>query len=113
ESNGWKRTLGFMSDENILMKTRLFEILQGNFDITLLPRVENFHSLLLKEEEFINLLRHNMAELDYLLVHEHQHHRNIAEIDFMHSRLKYQMMTAETRFKKLESEFYDFLSLKD
>ena len=52
ESNGWKRSLGYMSDENIQMKTRLSAILQENFDIALLPQVENFHTLLLKEEEF-------------------------------------------------------------
>ena len=109
EGNAWKRSLRYMSDENILMKTALAEILQGDFDLAYLPQVENFQTLLLKEEEFIHLLRHNISELDAFLSRDNP---NENEIEFLRSRLQQQMRTAELRFNKLKSEVYDFLSAK-
>ncbi len=111
ESNTWTHLLRSMSDENIVMKTRLSEMLQEDFDIALLPRVEHFHSLLLTEEEFINLLRHNIAELDHKLDSEQTYiNPNEPGVDYMSSRLQQQMITADIRFRKLKSDFYKFLT---
>ena len=109
ESNRWKRALGSMSEENIQMKTRLSGILQENFDLNLLPQVENFLTLLLKEEEFINLLRHNVAELDRHLSLESN--ANSTQVDIMRARLENQMITAETRFHQLRTDYELLFSL--
>lgn len=108
EINNWRRTLGIMSDENILMKARLSSVLQENFDINLLPQVENLYSHLLTEEEFINLLRHNIGELDNLVESGNSEVENTHRCENMCSTLQSQMMTAKIRLSKLKSEFNDF-----
>ncbi len=110
ESNAWTRSLRYMSDENILMKNRLSEILQEDFDIDLLPQVENFHTLFLSCEEFMNVLRHSIAELEQLLAKNDAGLPLSEEINKMRSRVQYQMKTAELRFNALKTDFYDFFS---
>ena len=113
EIKGWKQSLGNMSDENIQMKTRLSKMLQENFDITLLPEVENLYSLLLTEEEFINLLRHNVGELDSLMESDNTKDINKNRFESMAQRLQVQMMTARIRLSKLKSEFNEFFRERD
>ena len=110
ESSAWTRSLRYMADENILMKNRLSEVLQEDFNIELLPQVENFHSLFLTAEEFIGLLRHNISELDQLLANNQNAIFQGNEVAKMRSRLQSQMITAEERFSKLKREFYEFLA---
>lgn len=97
-----------MSDENILMKTYLSNVLQDNFDINLLPQVENLYSHLLTEEEFINLLRHNIGELDSLIDSNNLKFIHNSKFENMRSTLQSQMKTARIRFANLKSEFNDF-----
>lgn len=111
ESNAWQRSLSYMTDENIQMKIRLAEILSDDFDLRLLPMVENFHSLVLNEEEVLNLLRHNVAELNKSLLKEgSDYHAMSMDISHLRTRLQFQIAAAEKRFTKLKSEFYEFLS---
>ncbi len=105
----WKQSLGYMSDENILMKTRLSNMLQDNFDISLLPQVEDLYSHLLSEEEFINLLRHNIGELDSLIEANNQKEINTGRFDNLSNMLQSQMTTAKIRLTKLKSDVNDFL----
>lgn len=97
-----------MSDENILMKARLSNILKENFDINLLPQVENLYSHLLTEEEFINLLRHNIGELDNLIEAGNSKFESTSRFENMWSTLQSQMATARIRLGLLKSEFNDF-----
>ncbi len=108
EINDWKQSLGNMADENILMKTHLSHMLQGNFDINLLPEVENIYSHLLTEEEFINLLRHNIGELDNITESDNSKFFNKARFENMCSTMQSQMITVGVRFTKLKSEFNEF-----
>ena len=108
EINDWRLSLGTMSDENIIMKTHLSAILKENFDISLLPQVENLYSHLLTEEEFINLLRHNIGELDSLIDSETSKSLNKNRFEHMCSTLQSQMTTARIRLSRLKSEFNDF-----
>jgi len=102
--NDWKKLLSTMSDENIHMKNRLSILLKENFDTRLLPKVENLHSHLLEEDGFINLLRHNIGELDSLIETEEQKNRS----DIMASILQSQILTARIRLSNLKSAFNDF-----
>ncbi|MDQ3016647.1 MAG: hypothetical protein M3R25_08015 [Bacteroidota bacterium] len=109
ESNAWKRSLEYMTDENIQMKTRLSEILIDNFDITLLTRIEYYQDQVLNEEEILHLLRHNIAEMDRMLTLDSLS-RNNKDISMLRASLQQQITAAELRFNKLKSAFYDFLS---
>lgn len=108
EISDWKLSLATMSEENNQMKTRLSDMLQENFDINLLPQVENFYSHLLTEEEFINLLRHNIGELDNFITGEDRLNLNKNRFDNMCLTLRSQMQTASIRLTKLKSDFNDF-----
>ena len=106
----WKQLLNNMSDENILMKIRLSKMLQDNFDMNLLPQVEELYSLLLSEEEFITLLRHNIGELDSLLTANNPKEINSGRFDNLSNMLQSQMTTAKIRITKLKSDINDFLT---
>lgn len=70
ESNTWKRLLRFMMEENNHLKNRIAEILKDDFDKNLLKEIENFQSNFIKQDELINLLRNDAADLDKLLIPE-------------------------------------------
>ena len=106
--NDWKQSLGYMSDENILMKTRLSQMLQAKFDNNLLPQVENLYTNLLSEEAFLNLLRHNIGELDNLIESEHSRLVNKNRFENMYATLQSQMTTVKIRLTHLKSEFNEF-----
>lgn len=110
ESDGWKRLLRFMMDENIHLKNRLSEVLRDQFDKNLLVEVEGFQNNLIKEDEVIGLLRNDVAELDKLLVREICEDGNIInEIDRRLKNLRNNIIYAEKKFGQLKSEFNYYL----
>ena len=110
ESDGWKRLLRFMMDENIHLKNRLSEVLRDQFDKNLLVEVEGFQNNFIKEDEVIGLLRNDVAELDKLLVREICEDGNIInEIDRRLKNLRKNIMYAERKFGKLKSDFNYYL----
>ena len=111
--NDWKQSLGYMSDENILMKTRLSQMLQAKFDNNLLPQVENLYTNLLSEEAFLNLLRHNIGELDNLIESEHSRLVNKNRFENMYATLQSQMTTVKIRLTHLKSEFNEFFQQEE
>ena len=68
ESDTWKRSLGFMMDENVQLKNRFAEILRTEFDETLLEDIEKFQANFIREDEMIRFLKTDIAKLDKLLV---------------------------------------------
>ncbi len=104
ESHAWALSLRYMSDEHIIMKMSLTKMLQDDFNIELLPKVEKFHSMLLTEEDNIHLLRHTIAEFDELLTTRRVDFSG-QEIEKRKSRLQHQMLTLEQRFTKLKTGY--------
>jgi hypothetical protein len=70
ESETWKRLFGFMLEENVHLTNRLSEILKNKFDRNLLEEIENFQTRMIKEDERVGLLRHEVVEFDKLLKRE-------------------------------------------
>jgi len=111
ESDTWKRLLGFMKDENIHLKNRLSEILKNDFNKNLLEELENFNSRFLKEDELIGLIRHDMAELDKLLLRKtFENGKIIEEIGKKLKTIRNNTELAERRFAKVKLEFNNYLS---
>ena len=111
ESDTWKRLLGFMKDENIHLKNRLSEILKNGFNKNLLEELENFNSRFLKEDELIGLIRHDMAELDKLLLRKtFENGKIIEEIGKKLKTIRNNTELAERRFAKVKLEFNNYLS---
>ena len=110
ESDTWKRLLGFLLDENIHLKNRLSEALKNGFDRNLLEEMENFQTRFIKEDERIRLLRHELVELDKLLIRDiFDDGKIIKEINTKLKKLRNNIVIAENEFGKLKIEFHSYL----
>lgn len=110
ESDTWKRSLGFLIDENIHLKNRLIEILQTSEDEGLLGRAEYFHDRFIKEDERISLIRNDLTEFDNLLIREVPENGKFAkEINKKFTTLRNNILNAEKQFSELKSEFSNFM----
>lgn len=110
ETGTWKRLLRFMIEENIRFKNRLSEILGDRFNKNLLEEVDRFQGGFIKEDEMIRLLRNDVTEMDILLTKEIFVDGTVSkEIDIKLTRLRNNMMAAESHFVKIKSEFNNFL----
>lgn len=110
ESKTWKRSLGFMMEENIHLKNMLIEILQNSAEEKILEKAEYFQSKFIKEDERISLVRDDLTLLDKLLVKElTEDGAIIAEINRKFNKLRNNLLVAEQQFSELKSEFSYFL----
>lgn len=111
ESDTWKRLLAFLKDENVYLKNRLSEILKNGFETNLLDEIELFQTRFIKEDEMISSLQTDISELDKLLVREiFEDGRIMKKVKKRIKRLKADMKTAETQFRKMKQEFINYLS---
>jgi len=70
ESDGWKRSMTFILDENVYIKNRISELLKYDFDPSLLEEIETFQKNAIKMDDLVRILRNEIAELDKLLIRE-------------------------------------------
>lgn len=111
ESDSWKRMLDFMMDENIHLKDRLSEVLKEGFDNNLLEEVENFHSRFIREDELIRLMRHDLNELDNLLVQEIFENGMLKKkVDKRMKQMRGHITKAERQFCRLKKDFSSYLA---
>jgi len=111
ESETWMRLLDFMMSENIHLKNRLSEILKEQFDEKLLSGVEDFQNTFLKEDQLIELLRNEVAELNELFSNTLPGTGAIEnEIDAKLIKLRDIMITTEREFGKIKLQFNSYIS---
>jgi hypothetical protein len=113
ESETWGRLLIFMNDEIIRFKTRLSEVIRAGFDDSLLNELEHFQTHFLEADEWIILLRNELAELNMLLIREqtgdiHRNHKAESKTGV----LRKQVTGVEVKFRKLKESFHEFLADK-
>lgn len=110
ESDTWKRTLGFMIDENIRLKHRITEILKNGFDKNQLEAVEEFQNSFIKEDELIYLMRNEVSEFDKLIVREiFEDGQIVNDVYKKLNHLRHNITVAEGQFNKLKHEFNHYL----
>jgi len=110
ETDTWKRLLGFIEDENILLKTRLSEVLRNSFANSMLEDAELFQTGFIKKDEAISQLRNEIAVIDKLLVREIQENGKL--VTPLHNRIKKlrsKIAATERQFGRLKTEFNSFL----
>jgi RecA/RadA recombinase len=106
ESNCWKRALSFMIEENIHLKNRLAEILKGDIDKKLLGRAESFQNRFIKADEFIRLLRDDLAVLDKLsALLTSNETNNPAEVDRRVKNIRGNMNRLENSMTRIKFQF--------
>lgn len=110
ESDTWKRLFGFMLEENVHLKNRLSEILKNRFDRNLLEEIENFQTRIIKEDERIGLLRHEVVEFDKLLTAKtFGDGQIIREINNRINKLRNHINNTKKKFDDLKAEFNSYL----
>lgn len=110
ESNGWKRTLVFLTDENIHLKNRLSEILQENSGKDLLINAENFQTSFLRQDALIGLLKNDVSQFDKLLVSELVADELFeASVELFCQNIRIKINTVKKQFDQLKLEFNEYL----
>jgi hypothetical protein len=110
ESSALKRLLGFMMEENVYLKNMISEVVQKSFGKKKLNEVEIFQNKFIMQDEFIGLLRNDVAEFDRLLrVEVIEDEKIIADIGRKLRQLDEHIKDAEKQFAKLKAEYSRFL----
>lgn len=110
ETDTWKRLLGFMVEENIHLKNRIAEILRNGFAKDKLDVVEEFQSKFIKQDDLVKLIRHQVVELDKLLVREvFEDGKIINAVNKKLGVLRSNVTLAEKEFTKLKVSFNNYL----
>ena len=112
ESDEWKRTLNFLSQENSFLKLRLADLLNGKeSSADFLETAELFQSRFIQKDEIIQLLLHDVSKLDNLISRAiREDGLLIKEIVQRQSHLRRQMRFVETEFNKLKTQFNNYFS---
>ena len=111
EINTWKRMLGFMQEENIHLKNRLSDVLKDRFNKNLLDGVESFQNNFIKEDEVINELKIEVAEVEYILqsdISSDEQHN--FPINRRIGNVRKNIDRAERDFTKINIDFNKYLS---
>ena len=99
-----------MMDENIHLKNRLSEVLKNGFNRNFLEEIENFQTRIIKEDERIGLLRHEVVEFDKLMAGKtFGDGQIIEEINTRIKNLRNSINNAEKQFGKLKLDFNSYL----
>jgi hypothetical protein len=112
ENETWKRLLGFLEEESIMLKNRLSEVAgaMNNNDGDLLERLEDFQNYFLKEDETIKFLKKEINEEDKLLARDIYEDGNLfLELKSRQKKMRKRVVKAEQEFNKLKLNFNTFL----
>ena len=110
ESDTWKRSIGFMMEENILLKNKLTEMLRNRFNRILLEKAEYFQNRFIKEDERIGLIRDDVVQIDRsLMMHAEENSTIARETDYRIEKLRNHILHAEKQFNELKSEFNNYI----
>ena len=111
ESDTWKRNLEFMMQENVNLKNRLAEVLQGiSSGGDILNAAEEYQNEFIREDETIHLLRGDIAKLDDLLVREiYEDGHLVKDVAHQQKKLSEEVKNAIIEFNKLKFDFNNYL----
>ncbi len=111
ETDTWKRLLIFLMEENVQLKNLLTEILKEDTHNNWLQELEDFQTRFIKEDERIQLLRHEVAEFDRLLQREIVEDGQLKKtVDRKMHQLRNNISNAEQEFNRLQRAFSSYLS---
>jgi hypothetical protein len=113
ENDTWKRVLSFLTEENVILKNRLSEILQSKEECNneFLEQVEYFQNYFLKQDEIIGFLRMEVSEQTVSLIEELLNNKEeLKQVQKKQKQLREELENAERNFNKLKFEFNNYLS---
>lgn len=113
ETETWRRTLGFITEENITIKNRISEIVRNMNAVepSSLEAIEFFQNCFVEEDKEISRLRSRLKENDNLLSHEtYVDGKILKNIRHAQEQLRKEMDKNEKSFNRLKSDFNKCLS---
>ena len=113
ENDTWKRVLSFLTEENVILKNRLSEILQSKDECNneFLEQIEYYQNNFLKQDEIIGFLRMEVSEQTISLVEELMDNpEELKQVQKKEKQLREELENAERNFNKLKFEFNNYLS---
>jgi hypothetical protein len=109
EIEAWKKILNSGMDENVLLKSRLSDIVKNNYDQNLLEEIEEFQTEFIREDELINSLRRDVNDLDNLLYSKmFEEGKMEKSFETKMDQLGRDISNSVIRFRILQSAFDDF-----
>lgn len=112
ENESWRRTLGFLIEEDIILKAGISDILKNmtETDEGILKRLEQFHNRLMKENDTVRVLRTGVADLEKKLNRDLYFDTDITNsISRVQRILRKQIETVELDFLKLKFDFNEYI----
>jgi hypothetical protein len=109
-SECWKQMLQNMQEENVHFKTKLAEVLKKDVKDDLLEKAEYFQTSFLHLDNRISFLRHDIAELHKMIFAELFHDGHLKELAEKHKRLGRDMEREDRSFRKLKTDFNNYLT---
>ena len=108
-----KLLLNFFTDENVLLKNRLAEVVKDNFEKNILGVMENYLNRFVAQDDLINLLKNDISNIENRLCEKINDDGAIVKdiypgLQLLHSNI---LKTEGTRMQ-LRKDFNNFLSEK-
>jgi len=112
ETCAWRRMLAFMLQENAVLKTRLSEVLKenGKSGKDFLMAAEQYQNEFLRKDEIINMMRHEISDLDKLLAKELYEGNHEKEIIYKQQRMRRDVQHVTSTFNELRFDFNNHLA---
>ncbi|HVW99166.1 MAG TPA: hypothetical protein VHA52_01820 [Candidatus Babeliaceae bacterium] len=113
ETETWKRTLGFIEEENVILKNRLSEMLKyiDTDDTILIEKLEVFQDLFVSEDESIHQLKKQINEEDKLLLRDTYEDGDLfRRLLKKQKKLRKQFEAIDKRFNRIRNDFNQYLS---
>lgn len=103
-----------LQEENILLKSRMCEVLSNSISPSLLGSFEEFQNKFIREDEMLKMIRYNILELDNMLnaTSNHGDKMNGAVTRKM-KQIEDNTRMARNRLTELKSSFHRFLTVND
>lgn len=113
ETETWKRTLGFIEEENAILKNRLSQMLRyvDANDTLLIEKLEWFQDSFIREDESTRLLKTQINEEDHLLIRDTYEDGDLFRALLKkQKRLRKQFENIDRRFHRTRNEFNQYLA---
>jgi hypothetical protein len=104
ETESWKQLLSSRTEENVLLKNSLADILKNNFNANSLEDIEDFQTQFIEQDEWIKSLKKDIIELDKIF----EDGEIEGPLDMIVERFRRNLDSSSKKFSYLKSAFNDF-----
>jgi hypothetical protein len=112
EGTSWIRTVDYLQQENIMLKNRLAQIMQYPVDKNMLEQAEVYQNIFLGKDAILAILRHDIKEVEKLLLAQKNGEASNAEARLLKKQLKLRqdMEKMENEFNRIKKQFNGYLA---